>query len=66
MPKERGNVGLVLISVALIVAGPICTGIVAHEHVVPLWVSWLIGTFVGLAGIGLLGSLVRRASQKKR
>jgi hypothetical protein len=52
-----------LLSVALIVAGPICTGLIAHEHLMTVSVAWAIGMVVSIAGIGVLGSLIRQASQ---
>ena len=45
----------------LILAGPVCTGLLAHEHLV-VSIAWAIGMFVAMAGIALLGSLVRQAS----
>jgi hypothetical protein len=53
-----------LISVALILAGPICEWLLAHEHVMPVWVSQAIGMVVTICGIGMLGSLMRQTSRQ--
>jgi hypothetical protein len=54
----------ILVSVALIVAGPICTWFIAREHLVPVSAAWGIGMVVMICGIAVLGSLMRRASQE--
>ena len=64
MFKIRRNLPRALVSVALIVAGPIGTGLVAHEHLVPVWVAGATGMLVTTAGIALLGSLIRQASRE--
>ena len=61
MSNSQRNLAKALLSVALIVAGPVCAGLLAHEHLL-VSVAWAIGMFVTMAGIALLGSLVKQAS----
>jgi hypothetical protein len=53
----------ILVSVALIVAGPICTWFIAREQLVPVWIASAIGMVITICGIGVLGSLMRQTSQ---